>query len=91
MKVTVIQYPKNDWMPKTQPGAPYLFVLSSPYDPAKPNSKYWLRCYKCGLTANLGLHEVQITGDNVTISPSILCPREGCGAHYWIKDSQIQA
>lgn len=77
---------------KITPSDPIIYVLEKPYHESAPNSRFWLRCHKCGLTANLGDHEVTLEGESITISPSILCPRktpQECGAHYYIKNSEI--
>lgn len=98
MKVEYVKHPENDIMPPTPSEekwkqntyVPTLYELSGPFDPAHPNSKFWLRCHKCGLVANLGSHDlVEITDGLVTIHPSILCPRQSCGAHYFIKKGEI--
>ncbi len=65
-----------------------LYELKRQYT-EKPNSKYWLQCFKCSVIANLGDHEVNVVNDVITISPSILCPRKECGNHYYIKNSEV--
>ena len=90
-----IQYVPKDYPAitpaKITQSVPTLFVYDEPFVTEKPNSRFWLRCHKCGLTANLGDHEVKIENDLVTISPSISCPRTlpTCAAHYYIKNSKI--
>lgn len=90
MKV-ILEKTKNDVIPYKEyfPGFAVIFELSSPFIPEKPNSKYWLRCHKCSLTANLGDHEITIDNKIITISPSILCPNDKCEAHYYITNSEI--
>lgn len=52
--------------------------------------KFWLHCYKCHILANLGEHVVKIDeGKIVTLNPSVLCPRDSCKEHYWIKNGKI--
>ena len=89
MKVKFVHHPENDCLPPRMAGESVLYELSAVFAPEKPNSKYWLRCHKCGISANLGDHEVTINNGSITISPSIMCPVQGCGAHYWIKDSEV--
>lgn len=90
MKVKFVYHPENDYLPPKIIGESVLYELSevSPSEP--PNSKYWLRCHKCGLSANLGDHEVVIENGLITISPSISCPNEKCDAHYWIRQNRIE-
>ena len=87
MEVKFIKHPENDIIPKGEPGESVLIELSSPFNPDKPNSKYWLRCHECGKSANLSDHEVQINNGIVNISPSIQCPI--CPAHYFIRDGKV--
>ena len=79
----------NDVIPKPVIGESVLYELTSPFNPDKPLSRYWLQCHECGLVANLGSHDsVEVKDGIVTISPSIDCPK--CPAHYWIKQGKIQ-
>lgn len=56
-----------------------------------PSYKYWLRCFKCGITANCQLHQITISSEGlVTMSPSIACPRRTCKAHYYIENGEIR-
>jgi len=88
MKVKFIQFPEHDIIPKGIIGESTLYELLSPFDPKNEFSKFWLQCHKCGLTANLGSHDsIEIDNGNVTISPSIQCPK--CPAHYWIKNGEV--
>lgn len=89
MKVKFVLHPKHDCLPPKSIGESILFEMSEVSPPEPPNAKYWLRCHKCGLSANLGEHEVSIIDGIITISPSISCPNEKCDAHYWIKDSEV--
>lgn len=101
MKTDFVFHPENDILPYTPSEEKWkretgignyqstLFELSSPFDSAKPNSRFWLRCFKCGMVANLGDHEVQVVDGIITINPSILCPRESCQNHYFIKNGEI--
>lgn len=97
MKTKFIFHPINDTLPPTPSEVNYknqifeseLYELSSPFDQKNPNSKYWLRCFKCGIVANLGLHDVQVSNGLIIISPSILCPRQSCQNHYYIKNSEV--
>lgn len=91
MKTQFVKFPKNDI---TEPHKMGIATESKLYEMSccftdKPNSKYWLTCFKCGVTANLGDHEVIIENNIITISPSILCPRKECGNHYYIKNSEV--
>lgn len=88
MKVKFVKHPPNDYLPPKIKGESILYELStiSPSEP--PNSKYWLRCHECGVSANLADHQVSIIHGIITISPSIQCPN--CPAHYYIKNSEIQ-
>jgi len=88
MQVKFILHPKNDCIPPPVIGESILYELSSSFTD-KPNSKYWLRCHKCGLAANLGDHDVSVIDGIVTISPSIMCPNTKCDAHYWIKNGEV--
>ena len=89
MKVKFVYHPKNDCLPPKAIGESVLFEMSEVSSPEPPNAKYWLRCHKCGVSANLGLHEVTIVDELITINPSISCPNKECNAHYWIKNSEI--
>jgi hypothetical protein len=73
---------------KITPDEAVLYDLQTPFTPQKPNSRYWLRCHKCSMVANLGDHDITIQGENITISPSILCPREGCFCRESMKLNQ---
>ena len=91
MKTKFVKLPPNDIAYSHKIGVPtnsILYEMSSAYTD-KPNSKYWLTCFKCGVTANLGDHDVIIENKIITISPSILCPRSECGNHYYIKNSEV--
>ncbi len=90
MQVKFVKHPENDVIPPRNPDikSPIIYELASSFTD-KPNSKYWLRCHKCGLSANLGDHDVTIKDGAVTINPSIMCPNSKCDAHYWIKDGQV--
>jgi hypothetical protein len=75
---------------KNTPSESILYELDTPYHPEKPFSRFYLQCYQCGIIANLGDHDqVDVINGVVTISPSILCPRESCKAHYFIKNGEI--
>lgn len=41
-----------------------------------------VRCPQCSKIAVVGSHEVAIDG---TVTPSLVCPTEGCGFHEWVK------
>ena len=88
MKVKFVYHPENDSYPHNLVGESIVYELSFS-TPNLPNSKYMLRCHKCGLVANLGDHDVKIVDGKVTISPSCDCPNSECDAHYWIKDGQV--
>ena len=88
MQVKFVKHPKNDYLPPKIIGESVMYELSSSFTDL-PNSKYWLRCHKCGLSANLGDHNVTVIDGVITISPSILCPNSEFDAHYWIKDGQV--
>jgi len=88
MEVKFILHPEND-ICKSVIGESIVYEISSPFIPEKPNSKYWLNCYKCGIVANLGDHTVEIKEDIVTLTPSVLCARKDCPEHYYIKQGQI--
>jgi len=89
LKVRFEEHPKNDYLPPRIIGEAVMYELVSSFEPEKPNSKYWLRCHKCGVSANLGDHEVIINDGIITINPSIQCPNEECNAHYWIKNGEV--
>lgn len=98
MKTNFVFHPENDSIPptpsefnwKTQTFESTLYELSSPFNPEHPNSRFWLRCFKCGIVANLGSHDqVDVKNGIITISPSILCPRQSCNNHYFIKNGEI--
>lgn len=92
MEVKFIQFPENDIAPMGKIGVPtesIIYELKSNYTD-KPNSKFWLTCFKCGVTANLGDHDVEIKDGKVTIFPSILCPREECKKHYYIRNGVVE-
>jgi hypothetical protein len=91
MKVEYLKKEKDDYvLSKGITGRAILYELPEPFDPTHPLSRFWLNCYKCGIVANLGSHtSVEVKDGIVTINPSILCPREGCGAHYFITNGII--
>ncbi|MBL4817954.1 MAG: hypothetical protein JKY15_01805 [Deltaproteobacteria bacterium] len=89
MEVKFIHHPENDICKKSI-GESILYEISSPFNPSKPHSRFFLNCYKCGIVANLGDHDkVEIKDGVVTIFPSILCPRDSCKEHYFITDGVI--
>ncbi len=91
MLTRFVKHPENG-IPGIKIGTPtesVLYELKRQYT-EKPNSKYWLTCFKCGVSANVGDHDVSITDGLITISPSILCPRIGkCDNHYYIRQSEV--
>lgn len=88
MKVKFVKHPENDICKKAI-GESILYEISSPFVPSKPFSKFFLNCYKCGIVANLGDHDkVDVTDGIVDIWPSILCPRDSCKEHYFIKNGE---
>lgn len=88
LDVKFVKHPENDMMKATK-GIAILFELAGPFNPEKPNSKYWLRCHKCNLSANLGDHDVKIIDGIITINPSIECPNTKCNNHYYIKNGKV--
>ena len=89
MEVKFVHHPEND-ICKGVIGESILYEIKSPFIPSKPYSKYFLNCYKCKIVANLGDHErVEIKDGVVSIWPSILCPRESCKEHYFIKNGIV--
>lgn len=49
-----------------------------------------LICPGCGLGAGLDDHTVQETAPGIfTLSPSCICPREHCKAHYYVRENRI--
>lgn len=67
-------------------GEPGLFV---DFKDGQPQTMW---CPKCGKAGQLGDHHVDVlrSGEAVTITPSLICPREGCGAHYWVKAGKVE-
>jgi hypothetical protein len=49
---------------------------------------YMLPCPKCGLGTRLVFdsHQVEVRDGLITVSPSLVCPQEGCGWHVWLKN-----
>lgn len=49
-----------------------------------------LTCYKCNFHAFTSSHNHTFHEDGtVTLTPSVVCPKEGCDAHYYIRKSEI--
>ncbi len=54
------------------------------------DSEHWLMgCPACGLVAFLS-HDVKVKDGLATITPSVVCPEPGCGAHYHVVDGEVQ-
>lgn len=61
--------------------------------PIEPSGHRWIfhGCAKCCREARLSEHNAMIETDfTMTIHPSIVCPFEGCGAHYFIERSKVR-
>ena len=53
-------------------------------------SELWLLgCPSCGLVASLR-HDVVVIDGKPTITPSVVCPGNGCGAHYFVVNGEVQ-
>lgn len=53
-------------------------------------SKPKMYCPKCSKGAVLD-HEIEKhEDDTVTLSPSLICPHSGCGAHYYVRRNKIE-
>jgi len=89
LKVKFIKHPKNDYLPPAIMGEPVVIELAGAFVHGTPNSKYWLRCHKCGCTGNLSAHDVLIEDGLVTLHPSVICPNPECKAHYFIRKGEI--
>lgn len=55
---------------------------------------FWLMgCPACGEVATIAGrkrgHTIFITGDVVSVEPSIGCPYENCDAHYFVRDGVV--
>lgn len=90
METKHIKIPQDHPLPTPRditPSESILYEYPEPYHKESPLSKFWLQCFKCGIIANLGSHDVvEVIEGKVSISPSILCPRETCKNHYHIKN-----
>lgn len=54
-----------------------------------PDGSVLHRCIDCGETAELD-HEIAGPDDAPTVTPSLVCPRESCGAHYFIRAGFVE-
>lgn len=43
-----------------------------------------IKCPDCGVVTTTN-HDVLLEGDVPTVSPSIVCPTEGCSFHKWLR------
>lgn len=94
MQITIKHVAKDHPLPtpaKITASEPVLFIYDEPYYPQNPMTKYWMQCFNCGLISNLGSHTIEINGDKISLSPSLLCPRTEpfCGAHYYVKNNEV--
>jgi hypothetical protein len=48
-----------------------------------------MNCPRCGSYASSSEGHVILTENPLTMEPSFVCPHEGCGAHYFVKNGQI--
>jgi hypothetical protein len=56
---------------------------------AEESEPWLLGCPACGLAASLR-HDVVFIDGKPTITPSVVCPGPGCGAHYFVVNGEVQ-
>lgn len=49
-----------------------------------------INCPRCGLAASSSSGHLVETRAPLTVSPSFVCPHQGCGAHYFIRGGSVQ-
>lgn len=55
------------------------------------NGLWWVCCPGCGLVSVASRHTITEHADGtVSFSPSLLCPKPGCGTHYFIERNRIR-
>ena len=79
LKITVLE-PRKSW--KTP-------AYGELWKTAEDSETWLLGCPACGLVAFLS-HDVKIVNGRPTISPSVICPDPGCGAHYFVVNGEVQ-
>ncbi len=85
----LIKKTKENSNPVLKPGEAY---ISNLVEKDRFVKKFlWIACYLCGLEAPTLSHTLTENSDGtVTISPSLMCPKEGCPAHYYIRNSKLE-
>ena len=85
MKIRVIE---NDY--EENPLEPYDLILTTITIGEQRISGAWYCCHKCKEEILINGHTIiQNPDGTITITPSLVCPTEGCTGHYHITNSEV--
>ena len=80
MKIEIVSHDKRY---KLKPGQAYLTKLDD-------KAALWYCCHVCKEEILVSDHQITQNSDGtITVTPSLVCPTEGCTGHYFITNSEI--
>lgn len=85
MKLEIVPYTNQ---PRLKKGQAYFTMMRGE---TRLKKVLWIKCFECGQEVLVMNHQIYENPDGtITIQPSLVCPTEGCTAHYYIENSNIR-